>query len=191
MSPFFSNYGFHPRFLTELHLTFSSPSLAAPTAEEFTSYLHDVHERFIQNVKHTQDLQAKYYDAKHKPIVLNSGDLVWLNSLNISTIRPSKKLDWKHLGPFKVVKRIDLQAYKLALPASMHYIHDTFHISLLDPTKSTPIPPHGLSAAPPATYVKDDYKYSICHVNAATPPFYSLKVNFATFITLSNYIQIV
>jgi len=30
-------------------------------------------------------------------------------------------------------KRISLQAYKLALLASMRHIHDTFHISLLDP----------------------------------------------------------
>jgi len=70
-----------------------------------------------------------------------------------------KKLDWKRLGPFKVVKRIGLQAYKLALPVSMCYIHNTFHISLLDPVKSTAIAPHGLPAAPPAAYIKDDQEH--------------------------------
>ena len=122
-------------------------------------YIHDIHEHLVQNVKHAQDLQAKYYNAKHKPVVLQPGDLVWLNSSNISTTRPSKKLDWKHLSPFKVVKCIGLQAYKLDLPVSMHHIHDTFYISLLDPLKSTPIPPHRLPAAPPAAYVKDDHEY--------------------------------
>ena len=58
-----------------------------------------------------------------------------------------------------MVKRIGLQAYKLALPASMRHIHDTFHISLLDPIKSTAIAPHGLPAAPPATYIKDDQEH--------------------------------
>ena len=159
MSAFFANYGFHPRFLAESRPTSSSPSHAAPAAEEFTSYIHDIHERLVQNVKHAQDLQAKYYNAKHKPVVLQPGDLVWLNSSNISTTRPSKKLDWKRLGPFKVVKCIGLQAYKLDLPVSMHHIHDTFYISLLDPLKSTPIPPHRLPAMPPATYVKDDHEY--------------------------------
>ncbi|HUJ80479.1 MAG TPA: hypothetical protein VLW83_01275, partial [Candidatus Acidoferrales bacterium] len=159
MSPFFANYGFHPRFLAESRPTSSSSSHATPAAEEFASYLHDIHERLVQNVKHAQDLQAKYYNAKHKPVVLEPGDLVWLNSSNISTTRPSKKLDWKRLGPFKVVKRIGLQAYKLDLPVSMRHIHDTFHISLLDPVKSTAIPPHGLPAAPPAAYVKDDHEY--------------------------------
>jgi len=58
-----------------------------------------------------------------------------------------------------VEKRIGLQAYKLALPVSMRHIHYTFHISLLDPIKSTAIPPHGLPATPPAAYVKDDQEH--------------------------------
>jgi len=155
----FANYGFHPRFLAESQSSPGSSFHAAPAAEEFASYLHEVHERLVQNVKHAQDLQAKYYDAKHKPVDLKPGDSVWLNSSNISTMRPSKKLDWKRLGPFKVVKRMGLQAYKLALPATMRHIHDTFHISLLDPTKSTSIPPHSFASAPPALYIKDDHEF--------------------------------
>jgi len=140
MSPFFANYSFHPCFLAESNPSPNSPSSShsASAAEEFASYLHEIHERLMQNVKHAQDLQAKYYDAKHKPVQFKPGDLVWLNSSNISTMRPLKKLDWKRHGPFKVVKHVGLQAYKLALPASMRHIHDTFHISLLDPAKSSP-----------------------------------------------------
>jgi len=158
MSPFFANYGFHLHFLAESH-TMSLSRHAAPTPEEFAFYLHNIHEHLIQNVKHMQDLQAKYYNAKHKSIALEPGDLVWLNLSNISTMPLSKKLDWKHFSPFKVAKCIGLQAYKLALPASMHHIHDTFHISLLNHFKSTAIPLHGLSTAPPTTYIKDNYQY--------------------------------
>ena len=57
-SPFFANYGFHLPFLAESHPT--STSHTAPAAEQFTSYLHDIHEHLVQNVKHTQYLQAKY-----------------------------------------------------------------------------------------------------------------------------------
>ncbi|KAG0157790.1 hypothetical protein PDIDSM_2091 [Penicillium digitatum] len=32
---------------------------------------------------------------------------------------PQKKLDWKNLGPFKVLEAISAHAYKLELPASM------------------------------------------------------------------------
>jgi len=75
MSPFFANYGFHPCFLAESNSP-GSPTYAAPAAEKFVSYLHEVHERLVQNVKHTQDLQAKYYHAKHKPVEFKPGDLV-------------------------------------------------------------------------------------------------------------------
>ena len=173
MSPFFANYGFHPRFLVESRNPVLLSSHAALAAEDFTSYLCEVHNRLVQNVKHSQDLQAKYYDAKHKPVEFQPCDLVWLNSSNLSTSHPSKKLDWKHLGPFKVVKRIGLQAYKLELPATMCHIHNTFHVSLLDPVKSTPLvpTPHGLPPTPPALYIKDDQEYfeiedilNSCHV---------------------------
>ena len=86
------------------------------------------------------------------------GDMVWLNASNISTSRPSKKLNWKCLGPYKVIKRIGLQAYQLALPPTMHHLHDVFHISLLDPVKATSLPPH-MPPPPPALYIKDNQEY--------------------------------
>jgi len=65
----------------------------ATAAEEFASYLHNIHEHLVQNLKHTQDLPAKYYNAKHKPIIFKPGDSAWLNFSNISTMCPLKKLD--------------------------------------------------------------------------------------------------
>ena len=72
---------------------------------------------------------------------------------------PSKKLDWKQLGPFKVLKRIGLQSYKLDLPSTMHYIYNVFHVSLLEPYKSSSLPPHSLPLPLPLAYVKDDHEY--------------------------------
>ena len=74
-------------------------------------------------------------------------------------MHPLKKLNWKQLGTFKVVKRICLQAYKLALPSFMRYIYDTFYISLLNPVKSTPILPHGLPTTPPSIYIKNNQEH--------------------------------
>ena len=76
-------------------------------------------------------MQAHYYDAKHKRIEFCPGDKVWLLSTNIKTRRPSKKLDWKCLGPFEVIKRVGIQAYQLRLPQSMK-IYDVFHVTLLE-----------------------------------------------------------
>ena len=155
MSPFYANYGLHPRFMSQIQVPSEH---AAPAAAELAAHLHETHDRLIENVKAAQDSQARYYNAKHQRIEFEPGDMVWLNASNISTSRPSKKLDWKRLGPYRILKRIGLQAYKLALPPTMRHLHDVFHVSLLDSVKATTLSPR-MPPAPPAVYVKDDHEY--------------------------------
>jgi hypothetical protein len=56
-----------------------------------------------------------------------------LRSKNITTSRPSKKMDVRYLGPFTVTKKIGKLAYRLDLPPSMARIHPVFNIALLEP----------------------------------------------------------
>ena len=80
------------------------------------------------------------YDHHKKPDPnLKSGDMVWLLPRNIHTTRPSKKLDWKKIGPFKITSKIGSNAYKLDLPPSMR-IYNTFHNSLLEPYENNKFP---------------------------------------------------
>jgi hypothetical protein len=76
------------------------------------------------------------------------GDKVWLSAKHIQTARPSKKLDYKRLGPFKVTKVINRNAYRLELPYSMK-VHNVFHVSLLDRYVG-PVPGQQPSDPPPA-----------------------------------------
>ena len=46
---------------------------------------------------------------------LSEGDLVYLARKNIKTKRPSDKLDFKKLGPFKIEKKMGLVIYWLKL----------------------------------------------------------------------------
>ena len=117
-SPFYANYGYNPEFTLSLR----SP-ISAPTVKIFADSLHSAHERLVENIKSAQNHQARYYNAKQKSVEFNVGDKVWLLSTNIRTERPSKKLDWKRLGPFSITKRIGTQAYQLGLPKSMLFYH--------------------------------------------------------------------
>ncbi|XP_070012831.1 uncharacterized protein [Nicotiana sylvestris] len=41
------------------------------------------------------------------------------------------KLSPRFIGPFKVLRRIDVVAYKLVLPPSLSSVHSIFHVSML------------------------------------------------------------
>ena len=56
-----------------------------------------------------------------------------LEETNIKIKHPSKKLDDKHFGPFKVIKKEGLALYCLKLDKSWHQIHLVFHKCLLHP----------------------------------------------------------
>ena len=62
------------------------------------------------------------------------GDLVFLKvSPMRGVVRFGKKgkLALRYVGPFAVIERIGLMAYRLELPASMAGIHNVFHVSML------------------------------------------------------------
>jgi hypothetical protein len=67
--------------------------------------------------------------------MLEKRDKVYLLRRNINTKRPSNKLDYKKLGPFKISEVVGLVNYRLELPKTIN-IHSVFHISLLEPVPS-------------------------------------------------------
>ena len=58
-------------------------------------------------------------------------DKVLLQSINIHTFRSKKKIDHKQLKSFKILKKINMQMYKLELCERYDAIHSIFHVSLL------------------------------------------------------------
>ena len=95
----------------------------------------------LQEERTTAQLRQKENYDKHKKLDpnLKSGDMVWFLPRNVKTTRPSKKLDYKKMGPFNITKKVGMSSYKLDLPASMT-IHNTFHISLLEPYENNKFP---------------------------------------------------
>ena len=68
-------------------------------------------------IERAQEAQKKAYDRwKTNPPQLKVGDKVWLETTNLTTNRPSPKLDWKRVGPLTVKEVISPVAYRLTLP---------------------------------------------------------------------------
>ena len=71
-SPFYMNYGFHPKFTINLR----SPSMSVSAAQALAETLRSHHDDLIKNIKSAQNHEASYYDAKHKLIEFSIGDKV-------------------------------------------------------------------------------------------------------------------
>ena len=65
------------------------------------------------------------------------------------------KLSPRYIGPFEIIERIGLVAYRLDLPEELSRVHNVFHISMLH--KYISDPSHVLEA--PEIELRDDLSY--------------------------------
>jgi hypothetical protein len=146
-SPFFANYGFHPRMGFE-----PVPTDLRPTtrdAEAFAKKMEDIIDYTRVQMTSAQARYEEFANRKRQPARrYRIGQPVYLDARNIKTLRPQKKLDWKNLGPFPILQVVSPHAYKLDLPASIK-IHPVFHVSLLRPDPEDPLPGQKHDPAPP------------------------------------------
>lgn len=122
-TPFEIIHGRHPRFMT------TTPDSSCLGTWEFPF----IWEFVKDNLEDAQKKYKDYADRHRKDISFDVGSLVWLSTKHLSTKRPSKKLDARFVGPFRVAARIGNVAYRLDLPSSYSAIHNVFHVSLLEP----------------------------------------------------------
>ena len=90
-----------------------------------------------------QSRHKSYTDVRRRPLEFKIGDHVFLKVMpKRGVVRFGKggKLSPRFIGPFEILERIGVVAYRLALPPSMSGVHEVFHISMLQ--KYTPDPAH-------------------------------------------------
>jgi hypothetical protein len=91
VSPFFANYGFHPRFSVSIPATSVNPS-----AETRARALHDVHRDLSLELRVANDHYKDQADRHRLDApTFAVGDMVWLLRRHIATTRPCAKLDYK------------------------------------------------------------------------------------------------
>jgi hypothetical protein len=135
-SPFYANYGRHPGCTNP-----SNTSASEDTQEGYINHLVSVQGLLTRNLKATQERMKKYADLKRKDAPeFKVGDLVMLDGRHIQTRWPKDKLDHKKHGPFAIEKVVSPTAIRLSLPRKWK-IHETFHVSLLEPYHNGTRPP--------------------------------------------------
>src|SRR5436190_23534185 len=76
---------------------------------------------------------ANYVNAKRSTEPsFEEEDKVYLPRKNIKMMQLSDKLDFKRLGPFRIVEKVSEVNYQLELPKKSR-LHPVFHVSLLEP----------------------------------------------------------
>jgi hypothetical protein len=158
VTPFFANYGYHPRYeLDPLRKAGNPPS---EVLKDYTDRLEKLADFLQCEIRFSLATQSEFAD-RHRvsPPDLRPGDYVWLLRRHIRTTRPSSKLDYKRLGRFQILSKVSSHAYKLDLPPSMK-VHPVFHISLLEPCSSNPLPGQRLPQPEP-TIVDDEVVWEV------------------------------
>jgi len=136
VSPFFANYGYQPE-------AYRQPRQDEARAEQAiiaVKRLKAFHEQLATNIQFLNERSAVYANRKRSmEPTFKEGDKVYLLRKHIKTKRLSTKLDFKKLGPFKILKKVSLVNYRLQLPKESR-LHLVFHISLLELAKgNTPL----------------------------------------------------
>ena len=152
MSPFQINYGRDP--LNPYSQIHDLPD-TVPAAADFIRNLKNATKIATDALVLAKASQEKYANRSRREVEFSVGDQVLLSASHINLAsqaqRPSKKLQHRFIGPYKIIQKISPVAYKLELPETVH-VHPVFHVGLLRPYKapltildriitSAPVPP--------------------------------------------------
>ncbi|GKF77470.1 hypothetical protein Tco_0229940, partial [Tanacetum coccineum] len=87
-----------------------------------------------EKLKAERDRQKSYADNRRKPLEFEVGDRVMLKVApwkGVICFGKKGKLALRYVGPFEILERIGLVAYRLRLPKELSGVHNTFHVSNL------------------------------------------------------------
>lgn len=132
-SPFYLNYGYHPRLPSNLPRAIQD--CATPAAANFLTRFDEDLQVAKTNLKQAQDRQKQAADRHRRDKTYNVGEQVLLSTANLDLRLPgqSKKLLAKWIGPFTIQAVQSPVTYRLDLPPEYQRLHPSFHTSLLRP----------------------------------------------------------
>lgn len=153
LSPFFFTHGYHidPIALDEgsCETTLTRPEAAG---QAFVDRLKEATDWAQSAIAMAQDRQQEQANRSRQPApVYKVHDRVWLNLRNVRTQRPSKKLDWLH-AKYEVLEVPTPHTVRLNVPTG---IHSVFHVELVRPAATDPLPSQVMDDSEPPPVVVD------------------------------------
>jgi len=132
VSPFQVVYGFNPRAPIDI-LPLPTSERIHSEAKERAEFILKIHETTKQNIEKMTEKYRVAGSKGKKELKLEPGDLVWLHlrKERFPDLRKSKLMP-RADGPFKILEKINDNAYKLELPPEFG-VSPTFNISDLKP----------------------------------------------------------
>jgi hypothetical protein len=157
MTPFHMNYGRDPY---NPYTAIANIPDAVPATADFLESLKNATKIATDTLVLAKANQEKNANKSRREVSYMVGDQVLLSSNHINLAsqasRPTKKLQHRFIGPYRISQKVSPVAYKLDLPDTLH-IHPVFHVSLLRPYKEpTSFPDRDLPDPPPPPVTIDD-----------------------------------
>ena len=81
-----------------------------------------------------QNRQKSYADRRRRPLEFEVGDHVFLKVMpkrRVVIFGKRGMLAPRYIGPFEVLEKVGIVAYRLALPPSLSGVYEVFHVSML------------------------------------------------------------
>ena len=125
-------WGLYGRCMTPLCWNQDGESLVLGL--EFLQQTSDKDKAIQDRMKATYSRQKSYADKRRWHLEFEAKDHVFLRvtpTAGIERAIKSRKLTLRFVGPYQILRRIGIAAYKIALPPHLANLHNVFHVSQL------------------------------------------------------------
>jgi hypothetical protein len=142
MAPYQLLFGSEPRqswnWNSPIPAKSAADKLSHHEALALASRMHEAWKLAKENMEKAQHRMQSVVNRHRRPVDWKVGDMVYVSTKNLASVRPSRKLSDLWEGPFRVLEQVG-HSYRLELPKGSQ-IHDVFAPNVLCKDPQDPLP---------------------------------------------------